>query len=259
MATFSKLQALIKTIHGDRAATIAALSEGFREDFGHFVRANNSESIVLAVGELKKSEKDTAVLTAISEGRKAAGLVEGYIGARTGKFSSQPEDVQAKFNDALDRAVQAFTDSLNASYAFTEKAKKTDAEKAKAKEDKEAKAQANKEAMVTAMVQSGEIVRASDVHKLEDASTQSLLDLLESRDSEALIDFDGHNFSQINDASRVTRELVEQLTALESEYAALKADYDALKADYATVHELAANARSLKPKPRAKPRATVPA
>ena len=182
MATFSKLQALIKTIHGDRAATIAALSEGFREDFGHFVRANNSESIVLAVGELKKSEKDTAVLTAISEGRKAAGLVEGYIGARTGKFSSQPEDVQAKFNDALDRAVQAFTDSLNASYAFTEKAKKTDAEKAKAKEDKEAKAQANKEAMVTAMVQSGEIVRASDVHKLEDASTQSLIAELMTRD-----------------------------------------------------------------------------
>jgi hypothetical protein len=239
MATFSKLQASIKLLHGDRGATLVTLTEGFREDFGHFARANNREALNQAIGELKKSPKDRAIADAISEGNRSAGLVEGYIGARTGKFASQPEDVQAKFNDALDRAVEAFQGSLEASDAFADKAAKTDAEKAKAKADKEAKAQANKEALITAMVQSGEIVRAVDIKTLADMSDGALI--LELIDRENSLDEEGTHvvklggLAMFDDVSRA--------------YETLKAEYETLKAEYET----------LKTSKKVKAKATVPA
>jgi hypothetical protein len=86
--------------------------------------------------------------------------------------------VKKTFLEAVTRACDAFSASLEACEAFRDKAPKSEAEKAKAKEDKEAKAKEDKEALITAMVQSGEIVRACDVKKLEDFSQVALIDAL---------------------------------------------------------------------------------
>ena len=188
MATFSKLQASIKLLHGDKAATIASLTSSFKEDYSHFATANNREALNQAVTELNKSPKDKAISEAISEAYKAGALTVGYVGARTGKFSAQSKEVQDVFNDAIVKACEAFNASLEACEAFKDKAPKTEADKVKAKEAKEAKAKEDKEALIVAMVQSGEIVRACDVKKIEDFAPVALIDalMLQGFDVEAL-------------------------------------------------------------------------
>lgn len=178
MSTTSRLQASIKLLHGDKGATLASLTASFREDYSHFATANNREALNMAVSELKKSPKDKAISEAISEAYKAGNLTVGYIGARTGKFSVQPEDIQATFNGAINKACEAFNSILESCEAFADKAPKTQAEKDKAKEDKAAKAKEATEATINAMIQAGEIVRACDVKKLEDMGQTALIDAL---------------------------------------------------------------------------------
>lgn len=163
MAIKSALASFVSLMHGDRASTIDAATQAFTDDFGHFARANNREPLNVAVAALKKSPKDKALAQAVNEGYKASGLTVGYIGASSGKFSAQPDSVQATFNDAIKTASEAFRQSLEASEAFAEKVAKTQEEKTKAKEEKAAKASEALENAITAKVQAGELVRSVDV------------------------------------------------------------------------------------------------
>ena len=209
MAIKSALCSFISLMHGDRASTIDAATQAFTDDFGHFARANNREPLNVAIAALKKSPKDKALAQAINEGYKASGLTVGYIGATSGKFAAQPDNVQETFNAAIKAASEAFKLSLEQSEAFAERVAKTTEEKAKAKADKEAKATEATEALITAKVQAGELVRASDVRPFP----QEELDCLKA--------------------------LVERLQAehatLQAEHATLQAEHATLQAEHATL------------------------
>lgn len=210
MAIKSALGSFISLMHGDRASTIDAATQAFTDDFGHFARANNREPLNVAIAALKKAPKDKAMSQAINEAYKASGLTVGYIGASSGKFSAQSDSVQATFNDAIKVASEAFKQSLEASEAFAEKVAKTTEEKAKAKADKEAKATEATEALITAKVQAGELVRASDVKKLEDFHVSALFDALVSGcagDFETLGTYAAKLLSLATEATRKAQEV----------------------------------------------------
>lgn len=180
MAVKSALASFVSLMHGDRASTIDAATQAFIDDFAHFARANNREPLNVAIAALKKAPKDKAIVQAINDAYKASGLTVGYIGAKDGKFSAQPDSVQATFNDAIKVAGEAFKLSLESSVAFADKVAKTQEEKTKAKEERTAKASEALENAITAKVQAGELVRASDVKKLEDFHVSALFDALVS-------------------------------------------------------------------------------
>ena len=189
MARFNALASFIALMHGDRAETISQAAEAFAVDFGHFARANNGEALATAAKALAKGPKDKALAQAMHDGAKAAGLAVGYVGAHTGPFAKQPDDVRAHYESAITAAVEAFTACLEASEAFAAKAPKTDADKAKAKAEKEAKAQEAQEALITAKVQAGELVRATDIKPLEAFGALALCEALQAltvADPEAL-------------------------------------------------------------------------
>ena len=184
MAIKSALGSFISLMHGDRLATIEAATQSFSEDFGHFAKANNREPLNVAVATLKKSPKDRAITQAINEAYKASGLTVGYIGASSGKFTAQPDSVQAMFNDAIKAASEAFKQSLESSEAFAEKVAKTQEEKTKAKEEKAAKASEALENAITAKVQAGELVRSVDVRPFPQEELDCLKALVERLQAE---------------------------------------------------------------------------
>jgi len=180
----SALLSFISLIHGDKLATIAAASEAFTSDYGHFARANNRDPLNDALKALKKTVKDKAIAQAINDGYTAGNLPAGYIGATTGKLSAQSDDVQAKYELAVVAASEAFKASLEASEAFAEKVAKTQEEKIKAKEEKAVKANEALENAITARVQAGELVRASDVKPYPQNEIDSLKARIETLQAE---------------------------------------------------------------------------
>lgn len=159
----SALLSFISLIHGDKLATIAAASEAFTSDYGHFARANNRDPLNDALKALKKTAKDKAIAQAVNDGYTAGNLPAGYIGATTGKLSAQSDDVQAKYELAIVAASEAFKVSLESSEAFADKPVKTQEQKEAAKVEKAAKASEALENAITAKVQAGELVRSADV------------------------------------------------------------------------------------------------
>lgn len=231
MARINALASLISILHKDSAATIEALTEAYTSDFSHFAKHNNDDSLVSAVKSLTKSPADKAIASAMVEGRKASCLVVGRIGAtgsEKGKFEELPDTVQAKYNTAIDEATAAFKASLVACGAFAEKAPKTEAEKAKAKAEKAEKAEKAVNDLITAKVQAGELVRATDIHTIKDMSSQCLATELASRED--------LNTVLIGDLRTIGgfEGLHAAHEALLVEYATLKAEYATLKASKAS-------------------------
>ena len=175
----------IRIAHRDSETLINEATLAFSKDFATFARSNNRGDLEVTVKELRKAGQDRAYAEAVTEGYKAANLVTGYIGAKAGKFSDQPADTQLTFNTAVERFTEAFKQSLIDSGLFVNPVPKTDAEKAKAKEAKETKAKEAKDAMITAMVQSGELVRAVDVKTIKDLSVFAMIDELSTREFSA--------------------------------------------------------------------------
>lgn len=180
MSSKSALLAIVSLLHGDSAETLAQLSEAFKKDYSHIARANNRDALESAISALKKSPKDKAIAEAIAAGVAAGALVQGYIGARTGSFASQPDDVRAVFEDAITRASLAFDSSLVGAEVFAPKVEKTKEEKATAKAEKAEKAEKAMNDLITAKIQSGELIRASDVKTLADAGPLALAETLQS-------------------------------------------------------------------------------
>lgn len=173
------LLTIIKVLHKDESASIDALTVAFTEDYGHFARANNRESLEQAAKVLTRSKIDQAIAHAIHAGYKAGGLAVGYVGARTGKFKDQPENVQQEFNSAIDRACEAFRSSLTESGVFVTKTR-TEEEKTKAKAEKAEKAEAAITAAIDARIVSGELVRSADIRPvtLADIGQSETVDFL---------------------------------------------------------------------------------
>jgi hypothetical protein len=163
MAAKSALVSLISLIHGDKIATLSALTEAYASDYGHFARANNRDRLEDAAQVLGKSPKDKAIAQAMADGHTGGALVDGYIGARTGALSKQSAEIQAHYQGAIDKATDAFADSLEKSGAFDAPVKKTEEEKEKAKAEKAQKAQKAFDDAITAKIQAGELVRSENV------------------------------------------------------------------------------------------------
>ena len=163
MAKINALASLITLLHGSREAILSEAYEAFASDFAHFARANNRIPLNTAVSALTKGPKDKAIGEAIHAGFIGGGLVVGYIGAASGKFSEQPDDVKGKFEAAIVSATLAFNESLSTCEAFEAKAPKSDADQAKAKADKANKKAKADNALITAKIQAGELVLASEI------------------------------------------------------------------------------------------------
>jgi len=174
----NQLAAIIGLIHRDQAHTVEALTGAFAEDFGHFARSNNRQPLETAVTMLKKGGNDAHIASAITAGYKGANLATGYVGAQSGKYKAQPESVTAVFEAAIVQACDAFKASLVESKAFEPAAKKTDAEKLTAKTEKADKAEKVLNDLITAKIQAGELVRASDVVTGAELGQSAIVDML---------------------------------------------------------------------------------
>lgn len=249
MARTFALASFIALMHGDRAETISQAAEAYATDYGHFARANNSEALTTAAKALGKGPKDKALSQAMVDGAKAAGLAVGYVGAHSGPFAKQPDDVRARYEGAIVAAVEAFTACLEAREAFAAKPVKSDADKAKAKADKEAKVSEANEALITAKVQSGELVRAADVKPLTAFGALPLCEALQaliSADPEALRPEALQILRTLSgfDALKAEHAIVAQhdlsiIQGLQAEASALKATLQALQAKPAKVRTTA--------------------
>lgn len=168
------LVSIIQVLHKDATATIASLRDAYSIEFGHFAKANNSDPLNDAAKLLGKTKQDKAIKDAIAAGHTAANLVNGYIGAASGKFANQPQEVQDVYLSAIDRAVSAFEDSLINSGVFASPAPKSDEEKAKTKQAKQEKAQQAQIAAVQAAIDAGQVVPVSRVSTLTMADLSEL-------------------------------------------------------------------------------------
>jgi hypothetical protein len=235
MAKIHALASFIALVHGDRVATLAHAGEAFALDFSHFAHSNNRVPLNEAVAALAKGPKDKAIGEAINAGYVASGLTIGYIGAQSGAFKNQPAETQAMYNEAIDKAVAAFALSLDTCEAFAEKAKKSDAEKATAKAEKEAKALEASEALITAKIQAGELVRATDVKALDQASSLALAEALHAMRDKGTIS--PQAFALIGDMVNLDG-VIAQSDIYRAECEALRAECEALHFECATFRAL---------------------
>lgn len=164
----------IMTIQGDVNTLYTMVSEAYRVDYTYYATSNNRDGLDGAVKILTKKARDMAIGAAISEGYKAGNLVQGYLGGQSGSFKNQSEEIRAKFNNAIESACNAFNDSLIASRQFDNPVPKSDDEKAKAKAEKAEKAEKAINDLITAKIQSGELVRAIDVKPFPQEDLDSL-------------------------------------------------------------------------------------
>ncbi len=162
----------IRIAHRSPTAILNLLVESYSKDYTTFATGNNRAPLEEAVNILTGSKLDKALALAISKGYEAGGLTIGYIGAVTGKYATQPPEVHAKYDGAIERATSAFRVALTDSGLFAEKEEKSKAqkedEKAKREEEKAKKDAETKAAILHAAVISGEIVMAKDVHPVPD-------------------------------------------------------------------------------------------
>ena len=157
----------IRIAHRSPTAILNLLVESYSKDYTTFATGNNRAPLEEAVKILTGSKLDKALALAISKGYEAGDLTIGYIGAVTGKYATQPIEVHAKYDGAIERATSAFRVALTDSGLFAEKEEKTKEEKEKAKAEREEKkskeAAEQKAAILHAAVISGEVVRAADI------------------------------------------------------------------------------------------------
>lgn len=162
----------IRIAHRSPTAILNLLVESYGKDYTTFATGNNRGPLEEAVKILTGSKLDKALGLAISKGYEAGGLTTGYIGSVSGKYSAQPADVHAKYDEAIEDATAAFRVCMIDSGLFAEKEEKSKAqkeeEKAKREEEKAKKEADTKAAILHAAVISGEIVMAKDVHPVPD-------------------------------------------------------------------------------------------
>lgn len=158
----------IRIAHRSPTAILNLLVDSYTADYRTFATGNNRGPLEEAVKILTGSKLDKALGLAVSKGYEAGGLVTGYVGAVTGKYSAQPPETQEKYDGAIERATSAFRVCMIDSGLFAEKPElsKEEKETAKAKreEEKAKKDAETKAAILHAAVISGEVVRAENVH-----------------------------------------------------------------------------------------------
>lgn len=187
----------IRIVHRSPTAILALLVDSYTADYRTFATGNNRGPLEEAVKILTGSKLDKALGLAISKGYEAGDLTVGYIGAVSGKYATQPIEVHAKYDGAIERATSAFRVALTDSGLFAEKTEATKEEKEKAKAEREEKkakeAAEQKAAILHAAVTSGEIVMAKDVHPVPDTHemvtiiyNKTIAGLLTSRDEDLL-------------------------------------------------------------------------
>jgi len=223
MASF--FQTFVRIAHKDADTLISEATISAAKDYASFARSNNRGDLEAGIKELKKSGQDKAYSEAFIVAVRSGNLVTGFLGAHVGKYSAQTDDVRLPFESAIDRFTEAFKQSLIDSGLFVNPTPKTTEEKAKAKEAKETKAKEAKDAMITAMVQSGELVRAVDVKKLEDMGVLPLTDALKALG----VDVDALQAS-LTAVSAERDALQASLTAVSAERDALQASLTAVSA-----------------------------
>ena len=226
----SALKSVIGVFHRDPSTTVEALTVAFTSDYSQFAKANNREPLNRASESLNKSRADKAIAEAIIAGYKAGKLVTGYVGAHSGPFSKQPEEVQATFMDAIASASAAFASALEFSGAFVTKSPKTEEEKAKAKA--KAKAEEVITKAINDKIQAGELFHADSVGSavtLGQLSSLALIDELAHRnltEAEAchLEEVFGLDLSRksLIEAQRLEGEARAEATALAEELAKAK-------------------------------------
>lgn len=255
----SALKSVIGVFHRDPSTTVEALTVAFTSDYSQFAKANNREPLNRAGESLNKSKADKAIAEAITAGYKAGKLVTGYVGAHSGPFSKQPEEVQATFMDAIASASAAFASALESSGAFVTKAPKTEEEKAEAKAKAKAKAEEAITKAINEKIQAGELFHADSVGSavtLGQLSTLVLIDELAHRNlTEAeschLDEVFGLDLSRksLIEAQRLEGEASVKALALAEELAKAKAEAMALAEELAKAK--AAKAKAAKAKAKA--------
>ena len=239
----SALKSVIGVFHRDPSTSVAALTVAFTTDYSQFAKANNREPLNRAAESLSRSKADKAIAEAITAGYKAGKLATGYVGAQSGPFAKQPDDVQATYITAIEAATVAFASALESSGAFVAKAPKTDAEKAEAKAKTKAKAEAAITKAINEKIQAGELFHAESVGSavsLGQLSTLVLIDELAHRnlteaESAHLEEVFGLDLSRksLIAAQRMEGEASAKALALAEELAKAKAEVVALAEELA--------------------------
>ena len=252
----SALKSVIGVFHRDPSTTIEALTVAFTSDYSQFAKANNREPLNRAGESLNKSKADKAIADAITAGYKAGNLATGYVGAHSGPFAKQPDEVKDPFMAAIDSASAAFASALESSGAFVTKATKTDKEKAEAKAKAKAKAEEALTKAINEKIQAGELFHAESVGSavtLGQLSTLVLIDELAHRnlteaESAHLDEVFGLDLSRksLIAAQRMEGEAKAEVVALAEELAKAKAEVVALAEELAKVK--AAKAKATKAK-----------
>lgn len=169
----SRLAHFIATINAtpEKLAELATVE--FAADLMHLVNANNEQPLseavaTLPMGKSKVKGKQNQVIgdaigQAIKATRDALPGNAGWIGAVNGSFSKASKDARTPYLIAHAAGVECFAAVLAESGEFVSAPKKTDEEKAKAKAEKDAAKAKALEDIISAKVEAGELVRASDV------------------------------------------------------------------------------------------------
>ena len=180
MATY--LVDTIRLLKRNPEAMLSALVDSYYKDYGTFARGNNRTPLEAAAKLLQTSKLDKAIKQGLSDGQTAGGLVNGYVGAVSGKWADQTPEKQAPFIEAIDKATAAFRVTLTASGLFNEKPELTKEEREAKKEEREAKKaqseEETKKAIIGAAILAGEIVRAEDVVAGASLGDAALIDIL---------------------------------------------------------------------------------
>lgn len=198
MSQFSALASLINARNLSGVDLINHFADAFSQDAMHYVNANNSQPLDMAIACLPmgkaqiKGKQNQALGEAIAQGvkatREALPNSQGWIGAVHGAFSKASKETRTPYLMAHAQGIEAFKASLITSGAFPDKVSRTDEEKAAIKAEKADKAaQAQAETMKAArdaLIASGEFIAKSDVITIDKMSTSLLVDALISRDAD---------------------------------------------------------------------------
>lgn len=197
MSTTMTLSQFIRARASKGTAATAEAAEAFETSAMFLITANSDQELTKALNDLPKGKTGKIVagqFAAIGEAIGAAVKAmrdvlpdgAGWIGSKNGPFSKATKEARAPYLLALATAKDAFTASLAASGHFNDVVPKTAEEKEAAKAAKAAEAETKaaeaKAAIKKALIESGEVVPADSIVKVDDCATSMLVDILVRRD-----------------------------------------------------------------------------
>lgn len=247
----SALRSVIGVFHRDPSTTVEALTVAFTADYSQFAKANNREPLNRAGESLNKSKADKAIADAITAGYKAGALVTGYVGAHSGPFAKQPDEVQAGYVEAIAKASASFRETLERSGAFVAKASKTDEEKAEAKAKAKAKAEAAVAKAINEKIQAGELFHAESVGSAVTLGQLSTLVLIDELAHRNLTEAESAHLDEVFGLDLSRKSLIEsqRLQSIrEAEVVALAEELAKAKAEAVALAEELAKAKATKAK-----------